>query len=64
MLEEDHGVMFLKFFEQPPLLLHRHVLAGGDVMKKLLEALQSCSLTLVLVFLWRHLLAEGERCNT
>lgn len=64
MLEKDHRVMLLKLFEQPPLLLGRHFLVGGDVMKKLLEALQSGSLTLVLVFLWRYLLAEGERCNT
>lgn len=64
MLEEDHRVMFLKLFEQPPPLLDWNALAGGDVMKKLLEALQSGSLTLVLIFLWCHLLAEGECCNT
>lgn len=33
-------------------------------MKKLFEALQGGSLTLVLVLLWSRLLAEGERCNT
>lgn len=64
MLEEDHRVMFLKLFEQPPLLLDRQALAGGDVMEKMLEALQSGRLTLVLILLWRHLLAEGECCDT
>lgn len=63
VLQEDHGVMLFKLFEQPPLLLGRHPLARGNVMKKLFEALQGGSLTLVLVFLWSHLLAEGERCN-
>lgn len=33
-------------------------------MKKLFEALQGGSLTLVLVLLGSHLVAEGERCNT
>lgn len=64
MLEENHRVMFFKLFEQPPLLLDRHALAGGNVMKKLFETLQGGSLTLVLVLLWCHLLAEGECCKT
>lgn len=64
MLEEDHGVMFFKLFEQAPPLLDRYGFAGGNVMKKLFEALQGGSLSLILVLLWRHLLAEGERCNT
>lgn len=64
MLKEDHRVMFFKLFEQPPPLLGRHGLVGGDVTKKLLKALQCGGLPLVLVLLWRHLLAEGECCNT
>ncbi|KAG7225688.1 hypothetical protein INR49_012274 [Caranx melampygus] len=64
MLEENHRVMFFKLFEQPPLLLDRHALAGGNVMKKLFESLQGGSLALVLVLLWCHLLAEGECCKT
>lgn len=64
MLQEHHRVMFLKLFQQPPLLLDRHVVPGGDVMQKLLETLQSGRLALVLVLLQRHLLAEGECCNT
>lgn len=57
-------MMFFKLFEQPPPLLGRHGLVGGDVAKKLLKALQRGGLSLVLVLLWRHLLAEGECCNT
>lgn len=64
MLKEDHRVMFFKLFEQPPPLFGRHGLVGGDVAKKLLQALQCGGLSLVLVLLWRHLLAEGECCNT
>lgn len=63
MLEEDHGVMLFKLFEQPPPLLHRHASAGRNVTEELFEALQGGSLSLVLILLWRHLLAEGERCN-
>ncbi len=33
MLDEDHGVMFFKLFEQPPPLLDRYGFAGGNVMK-------------------------------
>lgn len=64
MLEEDHGVEFLKLSEQPPPLLGRYGFAGGNIAKQLLEALQRGRLSLVLVLLWRHLLAEGESCNT
>lgn len=63
MLEKDHWVMLFKFFQQPPLLLGRQGLVGGDFAQKLLEALQCGCLSLVLVLLWRHLLAEGECCN-
>lgn len=64
MLQENHGVMFLELLQQPPPLLHRQGLAGGDLTEELSEALQSGSLSLILVLLWRHLLAEGEHCNT
>lgn len=64
VLEEDHRVMFLKLFEQPPPLFGGHALVLGDVLKKLLEALQGGSLALVFILLWCHLLAEGEHCNT
>lgn len=64
MLQEDDGVMLLELFEQPPPLFDADAFAGGDVTQELLEAFQGGSLALVLVLLWRHLLAEGERCNT
>lgn len=64
MLEEDHGVMFFKLLEQPPPLLGRYGFTWGDITKKLFEALQGGSLSLVLIFLWCHLLAEGKCCNT
>lgn len=64
MLEEDHRVMFFKLFEEPPPLPDRYGFAGGNVTKKLFEALQGGGVSLVLVFLWRHLLAEDECCNT
>lgn len=64
MLEEDHRVMFFKLFEQPPPLFDGNGFARGNIMKKLFEAVQSGSLSLILVLLWRRLLAECERCNT
>lgn len=63
MLEENHRMMFFKLFEQPLPLFDRHGFVWRDVTKKQLEALQCGSFSLVLVLLWRHLLAEGERCN-
>lgn len=55
--------MFFKLFQQLPLFLGRQGLVGGDFAQKLLEALECGCLSLVLVLLWRHLLAEGECCN-
>lgn len=63
MLEKDHWMMLFKLSEQPSSLFGRQGLVGGDFTQKLLEALQGCCLSLVLVLLWRHLLAEGECCN-
>lgn len=51
MLDKDDGVMFFKLFEQPSLLFERHGFTGGNVTKKLFEALQRRSLTLVFVLL-------------
>lgn len=63
MLEEDHRVVLFKLLEQPPPLLDGHGSAGGNVVQELLEALQRGGLSLILVLLWRRLLAEGERCS-
>lgn len=63
MLEKDHWVMLFKLFQQPPPLLGRQGLVGGDFAQKLLEALKCGCLSPILVLLWRHLLAEGECCN-
>lgn len=63
MLKKDHWVMLFKLFQQPPLLLGRQGLVGGDFAQKLLEALQCGCVSLVLILLWRRLLAEGECCN-
>lgn len=64
MLQENHRVMFLKLLQHPPPLLHGQRLAGGDLTEELFEVLQGGSFTLILILLWRHLLAEGECCNT
>lgn len=64
MLEENHRVMFFKLFEQPSLLLDRHGLIQGNVTKKLFEVFQCAGLPLILILLWRDLLAEGECCKT
>lgn len=63
MLKKDHWVVLFKLFQQLPLFLGRQGLVGGDFAQELLEALQGGCLSLVLVLLWRHLLAEGECCN-
>lgn len=63
MLKKHHRVMLFKLFQQPPLLLGRQGLVGGDFAQKLLEALECGCLALVLILLWRHLLAKGECCN-
>ena len=63
MLEEDHGVMLFKLFEQPPPLLDGDGSARGNVTKQLFEALQGGRLALILVLLRGRLLAEGERCS-
>lgn len=60
VLEEDHGVVLLEVFDQPPPLLGGQAGVQRDVVQQLLEAPQGGGVSLVLVLLWGHLLAEGE----
>lgn len=64
MLEEDYGMVLLELLDQPPPLLDRQGLAQADVPDQLLQALQGGRLSLVLILLQRHLLAERKHCNT